>query len=130
MSNEPEITSEMEQKSTQPINFSMVLMRQADRILAAMTEAKGDFITGVDGFEIMLAPYIRISDEYHNEMKRINKEVEKEARKHELGDGTMPREKVHALAIARATLKMKALMLLAGKSGLLPEQRIDWNEPD
>jgi hypothetical protein len=125
----PDITQELDDKTSQPMDFKLVLMRQVDRILASMTKGEGDYISGVEGLQAVLSNFYQKNKRFQDAIDEIERMAQEEANKHKLADGKIPGDKVQVIASARAKLIFKELMILLGEAGFYPEQQTDWVQP-
>lgn len=124
-----EISSELDEKTSRPLEWQNVLFRQIDRILAAITEQKGDFMAGVEGLDMALAFFKEKDPSFHAEMKRIADEADKYVNDLRSIGGEIARGDLHGVAYARAKLKMEELLRLIGRAGFYPEQQAEWKPP-
>lgn len=122
------IYQEQQDKTSQPLKFPEVLFRQLDRILKALTEQSGNFMAGIEGFDMAVAFFKTKDKKFKDEITSIETEAEKYLTKIQGSSGQVDQNQMHGVAYARSKMRMEALLKLIGRAGFYPEQQREWVE--
>lgn len=115
-------------KTSKPGDYPYVLFRQLDRVLAALTEQSGNFMAGVEGFDMALAFFKQHDDTFKQEMDDIDNAAEKLLDNLKRLGGQIDKNELHNITYARQKCRMEALLRLIGRAGFYPEQQREWVE--
>lgn len=117
------ISQELDDKTSQPMEWQKVLFLQIDRINKAMTDMEGNFMAGIDALEMDLAFFSENDPLFERDLEDIERQSREWLRKAKGMTGGVERDKMLTLAYARSRELMKALLRLMGRSGFYPEQQ-------
>lgn len=118
-----EISQELDDKTSQPMDWQKVLFLQIDRINKAMTSMEGNFMAGIDALEMDLAFFTTRDPQFKKDLEAIDKQSEQWLAEASDRIGGVTVDKRLTIAYARARELMKALLRLMGRAGFYPEQQ-------
>lgn len=123
------ITQELDEKTSKPMEFSQVLFLQANRILQSWSEGRADFIEAIEALDAAMAYFKDKDKEFKRELDAIDAKATEEMNKAQRYGGQIPPENMSQVTYIRSKLRMEALMKLMGRAGFFPEQQAEWVEP-
>lgn len=122
------ISQEQTDKTSQPLKYPEVLFRQVDRILKALTEQSGDFMAGIEGFDMAVAYFKTKDKDFKADITNIEEEANAYIERIKGSGGQVNQNQLHGVSYARSKMKMEALLRLIGRAGFYPEQQREWVE--
>lgn len=123
------ISQELDEKTSKPLEFQQVLFLQANRILQSWSERRSDFIEGIEALDAAMAYFKEKDKKFAEELKAIDKRADEEMRKARRYGGSIPPEDMNQITYIRSKLRLEALMKLMGRAGFFPESQAEWVEP-
>lgn len=118
-----QISQELDDKISTPMDWQKVLFLQIDRINKAMTNTEGNFMAGIDALEMDLAFFSEKDPVFKDDLAEIDKQAKIWLKKSMGSGGGVSTDKKMTLAYARARELMKALLRLMGRAGFYPENQ-------